>query len=121
VKAALSAAKRKFRTYAQDFPKGAQDWEILSRAGARGWVVLTLDRRNRHREVELQSIKLHRVRVFNFAANLGEHALAKLLDKVYPEMRKFCRANERPFVAAITKSGNIYLRMDHTGKKVTGV
>jgi len=42
--------------------------------------------------------------------------LAKLLVSVYPKMRKFARENGRPFVAVVTKSGDIYPRMNNQGK-----
>jgi len=55
------------------------------------------------------------VRLFIFTANLGGAALAQLLVNAYPKVRKFARENGRPFVAVITKSGDIYLRMNNRG------
>jgi len=55
------------------------------------------------------------VRLFIFTANLGGAALAQLLVNAYPKVRKFARENGRPFVAVITKSGDIYLRMSNRG------
>jgi len=115
VKTTLSAANIKYRVFSESFKRGEEDPNILQLAGKRGWVLLTCDSKNRYRELERKSILRHRVRQFIFTANLGGAALAKLLVDVYPEIRKFCRENERPFVAVITKAGNIYLRMDHHG------
>jgi hypothetical protein len=108
-------SKHQYRVFSESFKRGEEDPNILQLAGKRGWVLLTCDSKNRYRELERKSILRHRVRQFIFTANLGGAALAKLLVDVYPEIRKFCRENERPFVAVITKAGNIYLRMDHHG------
>jgi hypothetical protein len=115
VKVFLSAANIKFRVYSQDFPAGAEDPAILSLAGQRGWAMLTLDSRNRYRTLEHMCILRHKVRQFIFTANLGEAALARLLVNVYPKMRKFAREHPRPFVANVTKLGDVYLRMNNKG------
>lgn len=115
VKAVLSDAKIKFKVYSENFRSGEEDPNILSLVGSRGWAMLTLDSKNRYRGLERQSILKYRVRQFIFSSNLGGVALAELLVKVYQAMRRFCRENERPFVAIVTKAGNIYLRMDHLG------
>jgi PIN like domain len=115
VKVALSAANIKFRVYTQDFKPGEDDTNILPLCGQHGWAMLTIDRKNRYRGLERQSIMRFRVRQFIFTANLGGAALAQLLVSVYQKMRKFALENSRPFVAVITKNGDIYLRMDHRG------
>ena len=115
VKTALSSANIKFRIYSEDFKSGEEDPNILPLAGKRGWAMLTCDTKNRYRGLERKSIFRYRVRQFIFSGNLGGATLAGLLVKVYPKMRTFARENGRPFVAVITKSGDIYLRMDHRG------
>jgi PIN like domain len=117
VKAALTAANIKFRVYSEDFKGGEEDPNILPLAGKRGWAMLTCDTRNRYRELERRSVLRYRVRQFIFSGNLGGVALAQLLVQVYPKIRAFSRENERPFIAVITKSGDIYLRMDHRGNR----
>lgn len=116
MKSALLANKIKFRIYSEFFKPGSEDPDILDLAGKHGWAMLTIDRKNRYRELERKSIFRHRVRQFIFSANLGGAALAKLIVEVYPKMRKFARENERPFVAVVTKGGDIYGRMNHLGK-----
>lgn len=115
MKAALSAAKIKFRVYTQDFKPGEDDTSILPLVGKRGWAMITFDTRNRYRDLERKSILRHRVRLFVFTANLGGAALARLLVGVYQDMKNFARENGRPFVAVVTKAGNIYARMDYKG------
>jgi hypothetical protein len=116
VKAALSAGNIKYRVYTEDFRPGAEDTSILPLVGKRGWAILTCDSKNRYRGLERETILRYKVRQFIFTANLGGAALAKLLVDSYPKMRNFARENERPFVAVITKSGDIYLRMNSQGK-----
>jgi len=116
VKASLSANNIKFRVYTEDFSPGADDARILPLVGKRGWAMLTIDSKNRYRELERKSILQYQVRQFIITPNLGGAALAKLLVDVYPQMRKFSRENGRPFVAVITKSGQIYPRMNSQGK-----
>jgi hypothetical protein len=115
VKVALLAAKIKFRVYSQDFRPGEDDTSILPLVGKHGWAMLTFDTKNRYRDLERESILRCGARLFIFTANLGGAALARLLVSVYPKMRRFARENGRPFVAVITKLGDIYLRMDHRG------
>jgi hypothetical protein len=116
VKAALSAGNIKYRVYTEDFHPGAEDTSILPLVGKRGWAILTCDAKNRYRDMERKTILQHKVRQFIFTANLGGAALAKLLVDTYPKMREFARENERPFVAVITKAGDIYPRMNSQGK-----
>ena len=115
MKSALISANIKFRVYSQDFTSGEEDPNILPLAGKHGWAMLTCDGKNRYRGLEQKSILRYKVRQFVFSGNLGGATLAELLVKVYPEMRTFARGNSRPFVAVITKSGDIYKRMDHRG------
>lgn len=115
MKDALSAANYKFRVYSQDFKGGEEDPNILPLVGKRGWAMLTCDSKNRYRDLERKLIMRYRVRQFVFAGNLGAATLGNLIVSVYPKMRTFAREHERPFVAGITKSGDIYLRMDHKG------
>jgi PIN domain-containing protein len=115
VKVALSRANIKFRVYTEDFKGGAEDPNILPLVGKRGWAMLTCDSKNRYRGVEHESILRFRVRLFVFSGNLGGATLAELLVRVYQKMRTFSREHSRPFVAVTTKSGDIYLRMDHRG------
>ena len=117
MKAALTTANIKFRVYSEDFKGGEEDPNILPLAGKRGWAMLTCDTKNRYRELERRSVLRYRVRQFIFSGNLGGVALAQLLVRVYPKIRLFARENDRPFIAVITKSGDIYLRMDHRGNR----
>ena len=112
---ALARENIKYIPFSAKFKKGEEDQKILEACGRHGWAMLTCDRRNRYRELERRAVLQNRVRQFVFSANLGGLALANLLVKVYQEMRKFSRQHGRPFVAIVTRVGNIYLRMDKQG------
>ncbi len=116
VKEVLVQASIKHRVFSEDFPKGIEDGPILKKAGQKGWVLLTCDRRNRFREAERQAVRAYKVRQFVFSGNLSGIQLARLIVKIKNSMRQFCRDHERPFVATITESGKIQLRMDKDGK-----
>jgi len=120
VKEALSKANIKFKLYSDHFPRGQEDEQILQLCGRHGWAMLTCDRKNRYRDLERKVVVRFRVRQFVFSGNLGAEQLAKLLVETYSEMRRFARANERPFIAVVTKIGNIYLRMDKRGNLSQG-
>jgi hypothetical protein len=120
VKEALSKANIKFRLYSDHFKKGEDDELILQLCGRHGWAMLTCDRKNRYRELERRTIIRSRVRQFVFSGNLGGEQLARLLVSNYSEMRRFAREHERPFIAVVTKAGNVYLRMDSKGNVSRG-
>jgi hypothetical protein len=82
--------------------------------------MLTCDKKNRYRELERKIVLQYRVRQFVFSGNQGGLELAKLLASAYPRMRQFARGHEPPFIAVVTKIGNIYQRMDKTGKMSAG-
>jgi hypothetical protein len=118
VKDELVKANIKFVIYSKWFQSSTEDQNVLPLVGKRGWAMLTCDRRNRYRELERKAILLHRVRQFIFSGNLGGPALANVLVRIYSQMRSFARRHERPFVAVVTRSGHIELRMDRDGKTV---
>jgi len=102
--------------FSDHFPKGEEDEQILELCGRHGWAMLTCDRKNRYRELERKAVLRFRVRQFIFSGNLGGKELAKLLVDCHPAMRNFARLNERPFIAIVTKNGDIYGRMDKDGR-----
>jgi hypothetical protein len=115
VKQELVKANIKHRVYTEFFTRGEEDCDMLPLVGRRGWAMLTCDKRNRRRGLERKAILLHNVRQFVFQGNLGGIYMGNLLVKTYPRLREFARRNQRPFVAIVTKAGNINLRMDKDG------
>src|ERR1700676_1161674 len=120
VKAALSKAHIKFKVFSEHFRKGEEDVRILQKCGQHGWAMLTCDKKNRYRDLERKVVLQNRLRQFVFSGNQGGLELAKLLVSAYPLMKQFARDHERPFIAVVTKVGNVYLRMDKNGKMSAG-
>jgi len=115
VKAALSKATIKFRVYTEDFSGATEDASILPLVGERGWAMLTCDSKNRYRGVERGSILRFSCSSVCFFRGILAALLSQICLSGYRKMRTFTREHSRPFVAVITKSGDIYLRMDHRG------
>ena len=101
----------RYKVYSDHFGTGTGDYELLKLAGRKGWVMLTLDRQNRRRDIERQAVQQFEVKQFVFSANLGGFRLGQLLVAVLPRIRKFCHENTPPFIATITASGQIERRL----------
>jgi hypothetical protein len=78
--------------------------------------MLTCDRKNRYRDLEKKAVLQSKVRQYLFAGNLGGEQMAALLVKMYPAMREYARTHERPFIASVSKNGDIYTVLDKDGK-----
>ncbi len=93
------------------FKSGADDQTLLAFVGKEKLVFVTTDQRQRSRHVEREQIKLHKVRQFVFTSgNMGKTVLIKALMNACHQMRRLCSTNGGPFVASISKSGNVSLR-----------
>jgi predicted nuclease of predicted toxin-antitoxin system len=90
------------------FARDEEDRVWLRETGSRGWVVLTKDRRLRYRPLEISALRSSRARVFILVAgNLRGSEIALVLTTAVPKMLKLLAARPGPFVARITKSGQI--------------
>jgi hypothetical protein len=79
--------------------------------GSEGWILLTTDKRIRYNFIEKRALELNRVREFVFASgNTSGQEMAAALEIALRKMRKYCRQFKPPFVAAITRSGEVYMR-----------
>jgi ribosome-associated translation inhibitor RaiA len=79
--------------------------------GSRGWVLLTADKRIRYNFLEKRALEEHAVREFVFASgNMSGQDMAAALELALPKMRRFARKLKAPFVAAVTRTGEVHLR-----------
>lgn len=79
--------------------------------GSKGWVLLTTDKRIRYNFLEKRALEEHAVREFVFASgNLSGQDMAAALELVLPKMHRLSRKIKPPFVAAITRTGEVHLR-----------
>jgi hypothetical protein len=79
--------------------------------GSEGWVLLTTDKRIRYNFLEKRALAEHAVREFVFASgNMSGEDMAGALELALPKMRRLSRKLDPPFVAAITRIGEVHLR-----------
>lgn len=79
--------------------------------GSKGWVLLTADKRIRYNFLEKRALEQHAVREFVFASgNMSGEDMGAALGLAVSKMRRLARKFEPPFVAAITRKGEVHLR-----------
>ena len=79
--------------------------------GTNGWVLLTADKRIRYNFLERRALEENSVREFVFASgNLSGNDMAAALETAMDRMVKLYLKTKSPFVAAITKKGEVHLR-----------
>ena len=89
----------------QQTKPGYHTWEAS--AGS----YLTTDKRIRYNLIEKRALERNGVREFVFASgNMSGREMATALEIALRKMRKFCRQFQPPFVAAITRSGEVHMR-----------
>ena len=109
---ALTAAGATVERLTRHFPKGTDDRTWLSFAGAKGWVVLTRDKRIRYRRLERLALQAARVRAFVFTGgNITIGETGQILAHAFAEMRDICDQEQGPFVYHIGR-GSRPRRMD---------
>ena len=99
----------RFQRHRSHFHGATPDTELLKKVGKRRWILITADKKQRTRYLERQMIVQYRVREFVFrASEVGD--IGELLVKARKQMRNLCKKNEGPFVASISKIGNVSLQ-----------
>ncbi len=92
------------------FKQNTPDEEWLTRAGMEGWVVFTKDKMIRKRVIERQALIRAKVRAFVFTGgNISGVETAELIVAALPRIQRILNANEPPFIARITGSGDVAL------------
>lgn len=73
--------------------------------------MLTTDKRIRYNFLEKRALEESAVREFVFTSgNMSGQDMAAALELALPKMRRLCSKVEPPFVAAITRAGEVHLR-----------
>jgi hypothetical protein len=103
---ALSAAGAVVERLTQHLPKGVDDSSWLSLAGAKGWVVLTRDKRIRYRRLERLALHAAAVRAFVFTGgNVTLAETARILAQALPAIEAICAREAGPFIYHIGQGG----------------
>jgi len=93
------------------FARGTSDEDWLPFVGKNGWILLTSDGRIRYRSNEKQAVVENNVRMFYFSNNnMSGEQMATAIEEALPEIYKLCAKHAPPFIAAITRTGEVYLR-----------
>jgi hypothetical protein len=101
----------RFERHLAHFSPGTLDEVWLRLVGSKGWILLTSDKRIRYNLLEKRALKVHAVREFVFTSgNMSGQDMAAALELALNKMRKFCARTKPPFVASITRTGDVYLR-----------
>ena len=101
----------RFERHLAHFERGTSDETWLPFVGSNGWILLTNDKRIRYNLLEKRALEIHVVREFVFTSgNMSGQDMAAVLEEALNKMRSFCRRTEPPFVASITRAGEVHLR-----------
>jgi len=109
---ALTQQGVKHERHGSYFQPGTEDTEWLPFVGEKGWVLVTKDKKIRYNELEKAAVLHSRVREFYFSS--GNHSgaeMAEILVAALPGILRVWRREEPPFIASITKSGKVNLRL----------
>jgi hypothetical protein len=109
VAAALRQNGIRYKRHRDYFVGSTPDTELLKKVGTHRWILITADQKQRTRTLESEMIKRYKIRQFVFTSGeVGD--VGQLLVKARIKMRNLCSKNEGPFVASISKSGNVAMR-----------
>jgi hypothetical protein len=101
----------RFERHLGHFPPGTLDETWLPLVGSNGWILLTSDKRIRYNLLEKRALEIHAVREFVFTSgNMSGQDMAAALELALDKMRSFCRRTKPPFVASVTRTGEVHLR-----------
>jgi len=100
----------RFERHLSHFSRGTLDESWLPLVGKNGWVLLTADKRIRYNLLEKRALDKNRVREFVFASgNMSGQEMAEALEQGIRKMFRMCSRIDPPFVAALTRSGEVHL------------
>jgi predicted nuclease of predicted toxin-antitoxin system len=91
------------------FPADTPDAVWLARAGRDGWLVVTRDKRIRHRPAERQALREAGAGCFVLTArrNLSRDELYALLERMLERMVQLADTTPRPFLYGVDRAGRI--------------
>jgi hypothetical protein len=107
----LAKQRVAFERHLSHFQRGAPDEQWLPLVGRNNWILLTADKQIRYNYLEKRALEIHGVREFVFASgNMSGQEMAAALAGALRKMQRLCRRFKPPFVAAITRNGEVHLR-----------
>jgi PIN like domain len=104
----LKAAGASVERHADHFPAGMRDEPLLAAVGQRAWVFLWKDNNIRRRRLEMAApVRANLCAFFLVSAGLKGSEQAAAFTAALPRMQKLAATRRRPFIARITKSGDV--------------
>jgi predicted nuclease of predicted toxin-antitoxin system len=108
---ALKAQGATVERHDDHFAKDAPDPEWLAEVGARGWIVISKDKRIRYRGAERAAVHGAKIGLFIFiGGNMTGPQLAARIASALMQMVLVVETQERPFIATISKAGIVKVR-----------
>lgn len=90
------------------FLPDAKDEVWLKYVAKKQWIVITKDKRIKNRKSEIDLVMKNNVKMFVVRqANLTGEEIAKILIDALVKISKFIKITKPPFIATITRSGNL--------------
>lgn len=90
------------------FPPDAKDEVWLKYVAKKQLIVITKDKRIKNRKSEIDLVMKNNVKMFVVRqANLTGEEIAKILIDALVKISKFIKKTKPPFIATITRSGNL--------------
>jgi hypothetical protein len=106
----------RFERHRAHFAAGVADVVWLPKVGQERWALLTCDQRLRYNELEIAKIVEHGIRAYFYTSgNLSGLMMSEILVPAMPKMKRLFKRCAPPFIATISKSGNVVLRYDSEG------
>ena len=94
----------------EGFAEDEPDASWLPIVAARGWAVLTKDKRIRRRAIEHEALIASKAGAFILVAGgVGGEAVAEAFARALPTMVRMCHTRARPFIATVSAAGKVTL------------
>ena len=94
------------------FADDISDEEWLPVVGAKGWVVLTNDKRIRHRRIECQALLAAGIKAFVLTAgHLSSAAAAEIWVRQLPKIERLAISRPAPFIAHVNQARVTIMRV----------
>ena len=108
VPSALRALGPRVEVHQDHFANDAADAGWIATVAERGWIILTKDRRVRHRPIEHEALRSNDAAAFILTAgDLLGAAQARAFTLAAPKMLRIVAKYARPVLATVTRSGGV--------------
>ena len=108
---ALRAAGERVERHDDHFPADTPDHVWLADVGARGWLILTKDKRIRRRPAEIHALRAAGAKAFFLSSSkdLTGPQMAEIFVRALPKMKRIARNTPAPFLAHVMRDGSVHV------------